>query len=115
MSSDQFSSGRAAPRAARFCPNCDALVKDPSRSRCWLCGEPLDETRTTDRPSRHYEFALPGRVEAAGDNVALAVFGVLMVLICLGLAIETPGVLLILLVVLTPALIRTLVATVRQS
>ena len=53
--------------------------------------------------------------EARGDGPALVVFGVLAILVCLGLALEAPGVLVVLLVLATPALIRTIVALSRRQ
>ncbi len=53
--------------------------------------------------------------EARGDAPALVVFGVLAILVCLGLMLEAPGVLLVLLILATPALIRTVVALSRQQ
>jgi hypothetical protein len=53
--------------------------------------------------------------EARGDAPALVVFGVLAILVCLGLALEAPGVLVVLLSLATPALIRTIVALSRRQ
>ena len=53
--------------------------------------------------------------EARGDAPALVVFGVLAILVCLGLALEAPGVLVVLLILATPALIRTIVGLSRRQ
>src|SRR5262249_6366042 len=108
-----------SPRAPRYCPHCDARIKDPDARKCWLCGEPLEPGQLLDRPSILHELAKPRRVWAAGDNPVMDAFGslalvLLELLVGVGLASDAPGVLLILLVALTPALIRTLVTTYRQ-
>lgn len=51
---------------------------------------------------------------ARRDAPALIAFGILAVLVCIGLALEAPGLLLVLLVVATPAMIRTVVIASRE-
>jgi hypothetical protein len=46
------------------------------------------------------------RYAAVGDHVAFAVVGVLAILACVVFAIETPGVLLVLVILAAPALVR---------
>ncbi len=45
--------------------------------------------------------------KSTGDTPAYIVFAVLAILLAIGLAIETPGVLIILLILIAPALVRT--------
>jgi hypothetical protein len=53
--------------------------------------------------------------QARGDTPALVVFGVLGLLLSIGLVLEAPGVLIVLLILATPALIRTLRVRSRQQ
>lgn len=65
------------------------------------------EPRTSMPPSA-------GLPPARGDGVAMVVFACLGILLCLALALEAPGVLILLLILATPAWIRTLIALSRQ-
>lgn len=122
MSSEQLAPG---PPPAR-CPQCGAEIHDrtakrwvagqpPPTSMCWLCGEDLGAA-VQDRAEQIRQLTERLRLsEPRGDTPALVVFGVLALLVCLGLAFSMPGVLIVLLILVTPAFIRTLIAHVREE
>jgi hypothetical protein len=98
------------------CPHCGTRIK-AGDTKCWLCqeetsiraGMPEDVARGRELarriklPEPHREFGVT------------AVFGVLAILICLGLAMEAPGVLVVIVVLATPALIRTAMAASKRG
>jgi len=72
-----------------------------------------------------HDSATPGRATgnpierpdlpaSQGDAPAFWILGLLMIGLCLGLMFEAPGILVVLLVLATPALIRTCIASARQ-
>src|SRR5262245_15553884 len=97
------------------CPSCGAAIRDPGRRSCSLCAEDLAPAHgvTTARPAPAPSFRRPA--EARGDAPVLAVFGVLALLLGVALLTAGPGALVLLLILATPALIRTVVATVRRD
>lgn len=87
------------PLAGAFrCPECGAKRISAAAVPCWLCRRPLPE----------YTGPMPaGRpAEELGDNPAFIVLGVLAILLCVGLMLETPGVAIILVIAAVPALVR---------
>jgi hypothetical protein len=74
-----------------------------------MCHEPF--TSSARAEDRSNPFRLP---DPRTDSPAWAVFGVLAILLCLGLASEDPGILIVLLILLVPVLIRTVVVTIRS-
>lgn len=105
MSSEQFT---AKPPSSRpRCPACGAEILTAAAQRCWLCLEDLAALGVT-MPVR-LESHRPS--ESSADNVAVAVIGAFALVLIAVLCIEAPGLLVVLLVLATPALIR----TVRQS
>jgi hypothetical protein len=105
--SQQFSATPLPSGDAWHCPQCDAKVS-PTDERCWLCGERF--------------AALPAKtaVPAAGSKVAtqeaasLALFGGRARLVGGGLALTAPGLLIVLVVALIPAVIRAVVIARRR-
>jgi LPXTG-motif cell wall-anchored protein len=108
--SDQITTTPNPPSPSPECPECGAKIRDPRATRCWMCHEPL--TATARAEDRSNPFRLP---DTGSDSPAWAVFGVLALLICGGLAFGEPGILLAMLIPLVPVLIRTLVATSRAQ
>jgi|ERR1043165_8125750 hypothetical protein len=114
MSSEQFSE-KPLPSAEKRCPHCGATMP-AAAEMCWLCrekfsvqpGTPPQYGRSSEPP------ASEGQAKSLGDNAAWAVFGVLAIILCVALAFSAPGVLIVLLIVATPALIRTLVVGASQ-
>lgn len=110
MSSRQLSTEPMGHR----CPSCGAEIRDPRRRYCWLCDEDLaPRDGITAQPPPLPRLRLPGH--ASGDAPVMAVFGVLALLLGLGLLAEGPGALILLLILATPALVRTVVTTVRKD
>ncbi len=118
MSSEQFSATPPPlpPRRAK-CPHCGAEIFSTSATECWLCHERITPPTSTapDTADDRDLAALLRRPARKGDNPAWIVFGVLAILVCLGLATEGPGVLIVLLILATPALIRAALASWRQA
>lgn len=103
------------PAGEPLCPHCGATNSTPAAARCWLCHGELTLGVATGQsaaggrqPRRRVRPA-----NSTGDNPAWAVFGVLALLLAIGLALDAPGILVVLLALLTPALIRTVVASAR--
>src|SRR5205085_11029476 len=98
MSSDKVTATPPPPGKKPHCPYCGAEVHAPGAADCWLCVAPLgtgvvpaasvprsgDTFTSADVP----DIRLP---EARGDNPAWIAFGVLAVLLIVGLAVEAPG------------------------
>ena len=112
MSSEQFSAKPLPPSGKKLCPNCGEMTS-ASAKKCWLCLEKSG----SGQPARHRDESAAGRQhrKAYGDEAVIAVFGILAILLCLAMAIEAPGVLLLLVVLFIPALIRTVYAMNRQQ
>ncbi|MFL5328326.1 MAG: hypothetical protein ACJ8C4_05385 [Gemmataceae bacterium] len=81
----------------RYCPFCGVELKSPTATTCWLCHQSFAEGIKPLQPRRF-----------RGDNPAWMVFGVLAILIGLGMAIEVPGALAVLVALAMPAFIRTI-------
>lgn len=115
MSSEQFTAARRHPQDGPPCPHCGAEMQRPGAKQCWLCREPLVESDgvTPRRGAFSPNIRLP---RDRGDNPAFIFLAVLALLIAIGLALEAPGILVILFIVALPALIRTvLIASRGQS
>jgi hypothetical protein len=121
MSQGEFAAGRPPGQVQPGrCPYCDAELR-PGARRCWLCEEELPATAGDARA----DHARAARIEAASerialpqprrDNPAMAFLGLLAILICVGLAAAAPGLLIVLLIVATPAFIRTMVVSSRRQ
>jgi hypothetical protein len=111
MGSEQYSE-TPLPDGNR-CPQCGKLM--PAKAQlCSLCAQ--KHAIQEGLPTRYQDSGdLPElRAEPAGDRTAWAVFGVLAILICVGLAFTAPGMLIVLLIVATPALIRALIVSSRK-
>jgi len=109
MSSEKFS-------AERRCRNCGAKIKAGAKE-CWLCAEeasiragtPEDEAWERDLAQR---ITLP---EPRNEFGVMSVFGILSILIGVGLVIAAPGILVILFIVATPVLIRTMIVSRKET
>src|SRR4051794_9217653 len=103
MNSDQFSD--KPPPGKKRCPHCGELMS-ASAEMCWLCREKFS-VQAGEAPyhsSASGAALAHGRPGAGmGDNVAWLFVGGLVILICGVLAFEAPGVLLILVILATPA------------
>lgn len=105
--SDQVTNKPAPPPPEPTCPECGAVVRDRLATTCWMCHEPLNVAGAGGAPN---PFRLP---QPEGDNPGWAVFGVLTLLLFAGLVIESPGILIGLLILAVPVLIRLAVVTER--
>ena len=107
MSSDQISE-KPLPSGKKRCPYCGEVMSSTAET-CWLCLEKFSIQEGAPQPDgRSRESAAPTQQErSSGDNLAWAFFGVLAIILCVGLAFAAPGVLVVLLILATPALIRT--------
>jgi hypothetical protein len=93
-------------RGPRHCRECGAAVINYSATRCWLCEAPLSATEEDDAPGRHAVAPSLAR-EPRPSSEVMVFLGFLVLLLGIGLAGAVPGVLIVLLIVLTPILIRT--------
>lgn len=100
MSSDQFSD-KPLPPAEKRCPHC-GQVTTSNAGMCWLCLERFSVQEGVTKP-----LLPPGDGKSHQDSAAWAVLGVIAIFLTIAIAIETPGVLIVLLVFAIPALIRT--------
>lgn len=117
MSSEQFSATPLPPSPEKRCPHCGAEIIWLEVNQCWLCHESLsplvEEGQVAGRALMQTER---NRLRESGaDHPAWMVFGVLTLLVCLGLMLEAPGVLVVLLILATPALVRLVVVSIRAT
>jgi hypothetical protein len=106
MSSEQITAERPHPDGEPPCPHCGAEMQRPSAARCWLCHESLAESSGMT-PRRGPVSSNISLSQDRGDNPGFILLALLALLISIGLALEAPGILVILLIVALPALIRT--------
>jgi len=106
MSSDQFSD-TPLPQEKR-CSQCGQVTTSDA-GMCWLCLE-----RFSVQEGLHKPPLPPGEPKSTKDNAAWAVVGVIAIVLTVAIAIEMPGVLLVLIVFATPALIRAIFATEKE-
>jgi hypothetical protein len=109
MTFGMFSTSPRPPEADKRCQHCGAPIKPGKAEACWLCLE--QHSIQEGMPRRHNDRGATtvSRSEAPGQTSAWAIFGGLAILVCIGLAIEAPGALVMFLILATPALIRTLI------
>src|SRR4051794_33169466 len=112
MSKGSFSSTPPNPVGVEHCPYCDAEYRPTADGRCWLCWQPLTPGGTEAPVSRRTSPVVRG--EPAGQGAGWIVFGVLALVISLGLAFDAPGILIGVVIVALPAAIRTLVLASRH-
>jgi len=116
MSADSFSTQPPPPRKPH-CPHCGADFFSPTPVKCWLCQQQVAPGTSTEAPADD-DRGLAERIrlpEPRGDNPGWIVFGILAILLVLGLASAGPGILLVLLILAIPALIRAALAASRQA
>jgi hypothetical protein len=116
MSADSISA-QPSPSGKPRCPRCGAEVFSPTSASCWLCEEKAATGASAAVPTEDFRekferIQLPQR---GGDNPAWSVFGVLAILLTLGLASAGPGILIVLLILAVPAMIRAAVAASRLA
>ena len=111
MSSDQFSE-KPLPPGRKRCPYCGEIVKATDEV-CWLCQEKVGVQAGLPDVSPRQMSNLHRSRSWSGESAVLAVFGVLALLWIVGAAFETPGVLIVLLVLAVPAAVRAIVAAQR--
>src|SRR5262245_31022907 len=101
-------SSPASPR----CPECGAPLSGP-QARCWLChGKPSDASAENPyAPPR----PLAGENTAVQFSLASLFLLITLVAVCLGVFMIAPGLGILLVLVATPALIRTTVAVSYQK
>jgi hypothetical protein len=106
MGSDQYAK-QPMPSDKR-CPHCGKAIA-ANETECWMCRDKL-AIREGPAPA-----AMPTPAKAwAGDNVAWAVLGLLALVGCVLFAIVAPGILILLVIVATPALVRAGMAANRE-
>jgi hypothetical protein len=91
------------------CPYCGAEVGAHAR-RCWLCQEKMPAAYDGgEQDARIHQLseriALPAPSEGPGP---MAAFGILALILGIGMALAAPGILIIMVILLAPAFIRTL-------
>lgn len=84
------------------CLECGAKRITSAKAPCWLCGAILPALDGT---------VAGGPVRGRDDKPVFIVVGVLVILLMLGLALEAPGLLIVLALAATPALIRAVVVS----
>src|SRR5271155_2576355 len=112
MSSDQFSE-KPLPASNKFCPYCGEGIPAGARA-CWLCLTKYAIQEGVPAPTARDRSA-PDKQDRAGDSAAWAAFGVVALFLIGALALETPGVLIVLLILAAPAMARALVSASRDS
>jgi hypothetical protein len=106
--SDQVTNKPSSPPPEPTCPECGADVPDRLATHCPVCKEPINMAGIGGAPN---PFRLRG---PQGDNPAWAWFGAQMMLLFAVLAVESPGILIGLLILAVPALIRMVVLSERS-
>lgn len=101
----------APPPESRTCPTCGETNYHPRARRCWLCHEPLAGANLS-QPTFAREPAVETR--AGSGLVVWWVLLAVVVLLCVGLATEAPGVAVVLAVLATPVMVRGLVTVLRR-
>jgi hypothetical protein len=108
MNSEQYSE---TPLPEKRCPQCGERMTDETCASC-----AVKNAIWEGLPRHHGRDDLPYlREPYPTDTAGWAVFGVLVIFVLAGLALSVPGVLLVLLIVATPAFVRALMATSRRS
>lgn len=87
------------------CPSCGAKRITSAAEPCWLCSERLPEVS---------QPVAGGPVEGRKKHPVLIGIALLVILLMVALAIETPGLLVVLAVAATPGLIRMVVVAKRD-
>lgn len=106
--SSQFSATPLPAGDEWHCPQCDAKVSETDE-RCWLCGEKFADTRLSATP----KLPVPPQV-SEGHGSTVAAFIILAIVVAGGLAMDAPGLLIVLGIALVPALIRTSMISSRR-
>ena len=109
MSSEKFS-------AERRCPQCGAIIRAGAKE-CWLCAADTSFRAGTPEEAA-WERDLAERIrlpEPGRDFGVMGLFGFLALLVGIGLAITAPGLLIVVLIVLTPVVIRTIVVARKEG
>ena len=97
------------PDKVVHCPECGA-DNDERRPKCWLCGANVVGGVATR------DFARPGTAHAPPQFALSSLFLIVTLLcVCLGLASIAPGLIVPLLVIVVPALIRSVSASQRRT
>ena len=113
MSSQHVSTEPTGPH----CPTCGAALQGCAGRYCWACGEDLAPphgiTTALPVPLPVPQLRRPG--EAKGDAPLLGMVGGGALLLCFGLLSLGPGALILLGILATPALVRTVVTTQRRD
>lgn len=98
---------KSALGGERACPDCDARLKTTDE-KCWLCGRRVVVGEELPRPpvSPQLGRATPGQVQFSLESLFLVIT---LAAVCLGALVTSPPLGVLVLIVATPALIRTLV------
>ena len=111
MKSDRFSEKPLSSKP--HCPFCDAELYSTKVLKCWLCHQQLSTAKTGDAEAagKMRDIRLHPR-ELVRDEGPWTVFGVLSLLMIVGMSMAAPGFLVVLLILAVPAVIR---ATIRTA
>lgn len=93
-----------------ICPDCGSTNLAES-TKCFICGQSLAPADTGTTPNVPLAASLPAKdltAAAAGFDLSGPVLVIALVILCVGIGFEEPGLGIGLAVALTPALIRTL-------
>src|ERR1700677_1642153 len=112
MSSEKISAG--LPRHPQRCPECGAPIPQAGARKCWLCHAELTGHDTAIESAEDRDLLQRIRLpEDSGPPMAVTVLAMVLLFtaICIGLAMSAPGLLIVLLVIATPAIFRTALAS----
>jgi hypothetical protein len=99
------------PPEEKYCPVCGERIP-ATAARCWLCLEKLSaQVAATGKPRREHDRAR----RASGDQLIFIVLGILAILLCIAFAFAAPGLLILLIVLLAPAFVRTAIQMKRST
>lgn len=97
----------------RRCPDCGAEFL-LSQSQCWLCSRKAPEA-TTENPYASPQLIHESKYRAGQFSIATLMLVTTLVAVCLGVGMLAPGLGILLAIVATPALVRTVVADSRTK
>lgn len=94
------------------CPHCGALVQS-DWAECWLCHGSLKEAPRVGRPP--VRKATPSDQQPVSGNVVIAVVALAALLVWVGVTALAPGLGVLMLVAIVPAVVRTAIVTHKRS
>jgi hypothetical protein len=105
---------KSLPPEDNRCPHCDAPIKPGKAEKCWLCLEQLSEQEGTPRLQRLRVAATTTSSDAASEEArAKIILGMAGALVCVGLTLAAPGLLMFFLIVASPFVIHMIIRRTR--